>query len=450
MRAAMFEFGRELGRIFRNQGRIEPDQSLYELMNLKLLITQGRALDIEGGRVSTKDRFAPYLEAAQIWREYARRTGDPVAVRRAAAAAENAGKEAKSVNEAASAVLEQAQTCILSVDLFESYELLSVTEDLLAGGRAAISNDEPLRARFNRVESQLASRLATQNGMGDDLELALLAMSHIDRAIERADVRVQQTHAAADKIEAALARFERADLLMKVGMDRCDSSLMNAVIKDFQALQARLDPAYEPVTFARVRLRLAQAHLFKGEIEGRPEIISEGVALLSQDDASVDYEHSPLDWVVHQQTLAMGLQALAELTLSEEVYEKAMLVYDIAMKRPLQHSLSLRSQIANNRAGCLAKHAELKGDMTSLDVAEAAFKAELRRVKPNEDPVGWAILQTNLARLYVARGDITGFMIERAEAAYALEAALEIFTERGLKVLVGAAQMQLDRVKDKD
>lgn len=447
MRAAMFEFGRELGRIFRNQGRIDADPSLYELMNLKLLITQGRALDIEGGRVSTKDRFAPYLEAAQIWREYARRTGDPVAVRRAASAAENAGKEAHSVNDAAAAVLEQAQTCILGVDLFESTELLSSAEDLLAGGRAAISGDEPLRTRFNRVESQLASRLATQKGIGEDLEMALLAMSHIDRAIERADRRVQQTHAAADKIEAAQARFERADLLMKVGLDRCDSSLMTAVIKDFEALKLRLDPAYEPVTYARVLLRLAQAHIWKGEIEGRPEIISEGVALLSHEDAAIDYEHSPLDWVEHQHMLAIGLQALAELTLNKEVYEKAMLVYEAALKRPLQRSLSLRAQIVNNRAGCLARHAELKGDLRSLDKAEAAFKAELRGVKPQDDPVSWAILQTNLARLYVARGDITGFMLERAEAAYALEAAQEIFSEHGLKTLAATAALHLDRVK---
>ena len=65
----MFEFGRELRRIFRNHGRVDADPSLYELMNLQLLITQGRQLDIEGGRVSTKNRFAPYLEAAQVWRE---------------------------------------------------------------------------------------------------------------------------------------------------------------------------------------------------------------------------------------------------------------------------------------------------------------------------------------------------------------------------------------------
>lgn len=444
----MFEFGRELRRIFRNQGRVETDPSLYELLNLKLLITQGRNLDIEGGRISTKNRFAPYIESAQIWREYARRTGDPIAMRRAAAAAESAGKEAKTANEAAMAVLEQAQTCILGTDLFETRELLSSAEDLLAGGRAAIQDDDALRARFNRVEAQLAARLAVKQGIGGDLELALLAMSHIDRAVERADQRVRQTGTAADKIEAAHARFERGDLLMVVGLDRCDSSLLTAVIKDFEALLARLDPAYEPVTYARVLLRLALAHIWKGEIEGKPEIISEGISLLSADDEPVDYEHSPLDWVEHKQALALGLQTLAELTLNDDIYAKAMQVYDLALKRPLQKGLALRAELVNNRAACLARHAEVQGDLKTLEAAETAFKSEVRGVKPQEDPVTWAILQTNLARLYVARGDITGFMLERAEAAYALEAALEIFAEHGLKTLSATAQSQLDRVRE--
>ena len=446
----MFEFGRELRRIFRNSGRMDSDSSLYELLNLQLLITQGRQLDIEGGRVSTKDRFAPYLEAAQIWREYGRRTGDPVALRRAAAAAENAGKEAKNAAEAAIAALEQAQTCILSADLFETHELLSSAEDLLAGGRAAIQDDEALRARFNRVEAQLAARLAVKQGVGEDLELALLAMSHIDRAVERADKRVQHSHATCDKIDAAQARFERGDLLMMVGLDRCDSSLMLAVIKDFEALQSRLDPAYEPVTYSRVVLRLAMAYIWKGEIEGRPDVISEGIALLSTEDEPVDFEHSPLDWVAHKQALALGLQALSELMVNDEVHEKAMQVYGMALKRPLQKGLSLRGQLINNRAICMVKHAELKGDLKALDKAEAGFKTELRVLKPDADPIGWAILQTNLARLYISRGDITGFMMERTEAAYALEAALEIFDEHKLKSLAKAAKGQLERVRDQD
>ncbi len=444
----MFEFGRELRRIFRNQGRVDTDPSLYELLNLKLLITQGRALDIEGGRVSTKYRFGPYIEAAQVWREYARRTGDPAAVRRAANAAENAGKEARTQVEGAQAVLEQALTCILGVDLFETWELLASAEKLLAEGRIAAADDEALRIRYNRAEAMLAARLAVRQGIAEDLEPALLAMSHIDRAIERADQQVRKTHAAREKIDAAQARFERGDLLMLVGLDRSDASLMSAVIKDFDALRARLDAAYEPVTHARVVLRIAQAYIWKGQIEGRPEVISEGIALLTKDDEPVDYEHSPLDWVEHRHALAMGLQALAELTMNQEIYDKAMAVYDQALKRPLQKPLRLRAQIVNNRAACLARHAELKGDLKALDKAELTFKDELRGVRAGEDPVSWAILQTNLARLYVARGDITGFMMERAEAAYALEAAYDIFVEHGMKSLGRSAMEYLDRVRE--
>ncbi len=444
----MFEFGRELRRIFRNQGRVDTDPSLYELLNLKLLITQGRALDIEGGRVSTKNRFAPYLEAAQIWREYARRTGDPAAVRRAANAAENAGKEAKTAIEGAQAVLEQTLTCILSVDLFESWELLASAEKLLAEGRIVAADDEALRIRYNRAEGMLAARLAMRQGIADDLEPALLAMSHIDRAIERADQQMRKTHAARDRIDASVARFERADLLMLVGLDRSDASLMDAVMKDFEALRVRLDAAYEPVTHARVVLRLAQATIWKGQIEGRPDVIGDGIALLTRDDEPVDYEHSPLDWVEHRHALAMGLQALAEVTMNQEIYDKAMAVYDQALKRPLQKPLRLRAEIVNNRAACLARHAELKGDLRSLDKAELTFKDELRGVRAGDDPVSWAILQTNLARLYVARGDITGFMMERAEAAYALEAAHDIFVEHGMKALGRSAMEYLDRVRE--
>lgn len=444
----MFEFGRELRRIFRNQGRVDTDPSLYELLNLKLLITQGRALDIEGGRVSTKNRFAPYLEAAQIWREYARRTGDPAAVRRAANAAENAGKDARTAIEGAQAVLEQALTCILSVDLFETWELLASAEKLLAEGRVAAADDEALRIRFNRAEGMLAARLAMRQGIADDLEPALLAMSHIDRAIERADQQMRKTGAARDRIDASIARFERADLLMLVGLDRSDASLMDAVMKDFEALRVRLDAAYEPVTHARVVLRLAQATIWKGQIEGRPDVIGDGIALLTRDEEPVDYEHSPLDWVEHRHVLAMGLQALAEVTMNQEIYDKAMAVYDQALKRPLQKPLRLRAEIVNNRAACLARHAELKGDLRSLDKAELTFKDELRGVRAGDDPVSWAILQTNLARLYVARGDITGFMMERAEAAYALEAAHDIFVEHGMKSLSRSAMEYLDRVRE--
>lgn len=443
----MFEFGRELRRIMGQGGRYEPDVSLYELMNLELLITQGRGLDIEGGRVSTRSRFEPYLESALVWREYARRTGDTLALRKATTAAEAAGKTAKTLSEAASAALVQAEICLLGYDLFETVELLTSAETLVATGRSAVEADAHLMAAYTLAEGRLAARLAVRQGVGEDLEPALLAMAHIDRAIERFDGLVRQTKAAKDKIHAADARLERADLLMLVGLDRHDSRLMSAVIRDLSALRARLDPDYEPVTFVRVTQRLALAHVWAGQIDGEPRMISEGLSLLTPSEEVVVYEHAPLDWVAQTHFRALGLQALSELVSEDALAEQALKAFDLALSKSLAKPLSIRAHIVNNRAACLARRAELKGDLLSLDDAEAAFKAELRQIKPGEDPVGWAILQTNLGRLYVARGDITGFMLDRAEAAYALEAAHEIFVEHGLTSLAQTALENLSRVR---
>jgi hypothetical protein len=444
----MFEFGRELRRIMGQGGRYEPDVSLYELMTLELLITQGRGLDVEGGRVSTRSRFEPYLESALVWREYARRTGDTLALSKATTAAESAGKAAKTLTEAANAALVQAEICLLGYDLFETAELLVSAETLVATGRGAIGGDAPLLAAFTLTEGRLAARLAVRHGIGEDLEPALVAMAHIDRAIERFDALVRQTKAAKDKISAADARLERADLLMLVGLDRHDSRLMTAVINDLTALLARLDADYEPVTFVRVTQRLALAHVWAGQIDGQPQMISEGIALLTPPEEVVTYEHTPLDWVAQTHFRALALQALSELIQEDGLAEQAVAAFDLALSKALAKPLSIRAQIVNNRAAYLARRAELKGDLLSLEDAEAAFKAELRQVKPGEDPVGWAILQTNLGRLYVARGDITGFMLDRAEAAYALEAAHEIFVEHGLKSLAETALENLNRVRE--
>jgi tetratricopeptide (TPR) repeat protein len=444
----MFEFGRELRRIFGGTGRLQPDSSLYELMSLEILVGQGRALDIEAGRVSTKNRYDPYIEAAQVWREYARRTGDPLALRKAATAAENAGKESKTMSEAANAALEQAKTCILGNDLFDTSSLLTSAETLIAEARSALDHQPELKFIYCHVEARLAARLAVLKGIGEDLEPALAAMALIDRVVEMSDQRVQQTKAALDKVNSAHARLERADLLMHVGIDRADASIMQAVITDLEAVKIRLDADSEPVTYGRVVHRLGLAHIHLGEIYGDAKVLARGIALMSPEDELIHYEHSPLDWIEHKQALAMGLQAVAELSLDQATYDKAIAIYDMASQKPLQRGLNLRAQLMNNRATCLARQAELKGDLNALEKAEAAFKAELRFVKASDDPVSWAILQTNLGRLYVARGDLTGFMLEGTEAAYALEAAHEIFTEHGLVHLADTALSQLDRVRE--
>src|SRR5690242_8025785 len=114
----MFEFGRELKRLFGAEslaprdGMTGGDAALMELLPLAMLRAEAKARDVAAGRVGEKDRASRELEAAQVWRELARRTGDAAALRKAAATAESAARrfeEARRVEGAARARIEQAR-----------------------------------------------------------------------------------------------------------------------------------------------------------------------------------------------------------------------------------------------------------------------------------------------------------------------------------------------------
>src|SRR3569623_2284616 len=64
------------------------DASLLELFDLTLLRREAREADISAGRVGARDRPQRLRDAAIVWRELARRTGDAVALRKSASAAE--------------------------------------------------------------------------------------------------------------------------------------------------------------------------------------------------------------------------------------------------------------------------------------------------------------------------------------------------------------------------
>jgi hypothetical protein len=113
-------------------------------------------------------------------------------------------------------------------------------------------------------------------------------------------------------------------------------------------------------------------------------------------------------------------------------------------------TLSLRGQAAGARAVCLARAAELTGDAAVLDAAEAAMKMELGKLSPRRDPVGWALAQLHLARLYEARMGMTGKDAgERAAALMALDAALDVFAEHGLRSLSVLAADAAERLTAK-
>ena len=92
----MFEIGRELKRFFHQapprDGLSLGDASLLELLDLELLTTEAKAADVAAGRIGVQDKPRRLIEASAVWREFARRTGDAAALRKAAACAEHAGR----------------------------------------------------------------------------------------------------------------------------------------------------------------------------------------------------------------------------------------------------------------------------------------------------------------------------------------------------------------------
>ena len=84
----MFEFGRELRRIFGPEISEEARPGLLELIDLSLLRREAVSAEGAARRAGTSDRADRYAEAALLHREIARRTGEAESLRRSASAAE--------------------------------------------------------------------------------------------------------------------------------------------------------------------------------------------------------------------------------------------------------------------------------------------------------------------------------------------------------------------------
>lgn len=450
----MFELGRELKRFFAsdrgkapNDGLTGGDSSLLELLDSPLLAQEAKAADIAAGRISAKDKPRRRLEAAIVWREVARRTGDPVALRKAAAGAETAAAGFEGAHRRdgwARARCEQAFCALLGAEIFGDPGLNAAAEVAFREARG-------------HVKGGLAAPLA---------DVGLLAiegrreLDHMDATEARAFAqRFNPPIAALDAIAkrvtaaralAAEARLIRADLLCGWGARLKDGDLLDMAAREAAAAGERLDAAYEPLTWARSKIAHGQALALRGEAVGDVDALAAGAGALALALDSLTREHSPLDWARTQVALAQALQALGEASNDPRAFEHAVACYDRAgLVLKETPTLPLRGVAAGARAVCLARNAELTGDAAVLDAAEAAMKIELAALSPRRDPVGWALAQLHLARLYEARMSMTGKdRGERAAALMALDAALDVFAEHGLRSLSVVANEAIDRLHD--
>ncbi len=448
----MFEFGRELKRLFGAEGMNTPrdgltggDSSLLELLDLELLKAEAKAADVAAGRIGAADRAQRRLEAAIVWREVARRSGDAVALRKAAATAEAAADlfdRNRRPDGWARARCEQAFCAMLGAELFGDDGLNAAADLAFREARAAARGGLALPlADVGIAALEGRSRMAT-----GDAQAARVVAARFTVPIQGLMVLTKRCRAA--RLLAVEARLVRADLLLGWGVRLKDRDLLQQALDDAEAAVDGLDSAYEPLTWARAAAMRGQAMALLGDAAGQIESVAEAVNGLADVLNELNREHSPMDWARLQTALAESLQALGEAGASERAYEQAVTCYDrAAMVLKEIPALALRAVAASNRALCLARCAELSGDLNVLDAAETAFRIELTAMSPGRDPTAWALLQVNLARLYEARLDITGRdRGERAAAAHALNAALDVFAEQGLRSLSIIAADALGRL----
>ena len=447
----MFEFGRELRRLFGGErahpgkdGLTGGDAALLELLDLDMLRAEAKSADVAAGRISARDRPRRMLEAAIVWRELARRSGDGVALRGAAARAERAAASFLQTHRQqgwARARLEQAQCALLGADLFGDEGLEAAAERAATEARRAAG---PAGLMAQAMLAAIAARRLTTGGDLAGVRLAARAFNDPIASLESAGRRD-----CALKLAAAEARMARADLLVGAGLRLKDEALVRAAIGDLSVAVERLNGAYEPLAQGRAMLAQASAKAALAELAG--DIAGLAVAV-GDVAAAVDRsprDHSPLDWARGHAALAQGLSQLGEATESDAAFGKALAAYDRAISvLKATPELKLRAQAAAGRGLALARSAELSGDVAGLNAAEAAFKAELAAGPHRKDPTAWAMLQVQLGQIYVARLTLTGRdRGERAAAALAFSAALDVFAEAGLRSFAAIAADALERLR---
>ncbi|MFL5296136.1 MAG: hypothetical protein ACJ798_07110 [Phenylobacterium sp.] len=449
----MFELGREFMKLFGGE-RLRPvtdgltggDAALLELLDLSMLRAEARSADVAAGRVGASDKAQRRLDAAVVWREVARRSGDAVALRKAAATAETASAAfdpARRPDGWARARVEQGFCGLLGAELFGEPGLNAAAQAAFREARAVARGG--LAAPL--ADIGLAMIAAREHLATGDADEAWAAAARFAAPIAALDTMTRRLTAA--RALAAEARLARADLFCGWGARLKDEMLLQAALDDAATAAGRVDLAYEPLTWARAEILRGQALSLLGEVRGDIEATASGAAVLAGALDHLVRDHSPLDWARTQIVLARTLQALGEASADERAYEQAVTCYDRAnLVLKDAQGTPLRGVAAGERAVCLARSAELTGDLGVLDAAEAALKIELSALQPRRDPVAWALAQLHLARLYEARIEITGKdRGERASALIALDAALDVFADQGLRSLSVLASDALERLR---
>ena len=382
------------------------------------------------------------LDQAVIGRELYRRTGDPQRLSRAKHAAEQAVRAAGAERRLyAGAKLQTALCALAANEVCGDTEAPAQAETALGEAEAALGCAPGRLGGPGLIRARLAAHAALASL---DIDSALDACALFEEAAMALEARMRVTGAGEPEWAAALC--ERAELAIGLGSARKEIGLLDRAARDMGMLASRLDPVRLPLSWMRAQTLQGSACRALGEITGEARLMMDAAVALGAAFDAVPAGHSPLDRARAAHALGLALQGLAEASGDEAAFRSAQTAFDRALSEMGAAGTPLRSIIAYDRAASLARSAERTGDVAALTRAEAAFRVDLAERNAKDDPVGWAVVQVALARIYRARADLRGDSGERADAAFALTEATEVFTEHGQRSLAAIAIAALNRV----
>ena len=437
-----------LGRIMgglgqdRRRGSLLADPGRLELLSVAALVDLLPA----GALAAEPDpqlRAVAALDHAVLERELARRTGDP---RRLANAYEAAAVTARDAcgepRLFAAAQLQTALCALTSSEVFGDASAADQAHAALAGAEGALGCAPGRLGGPSLVRARLAS---AKSMAAQDRDGAVRVGVLLDEAAAGLEARVRATGAGEPEWAAALC--EKAELMLGVGSGRKDAGLLDRAARDMSRLASRLDALRLPLSWMRAQTLQGSALRALGEVTGEARLMKDAAIALGAGYDAVPSGHSPLDRARAAHGLGLALQGLAEASSDRSAYGSAQTAFDRALSEMGGAQTPLRPVLAYDRAACLARRAERSGDLDALLEAEAAFRNDLAARAPAQDPVGWAVVQVALARIYQARAELTGGRRELADAAFALTEALEVFTDHGQAGLAQVALSALAKVR---
>lgn len=376
----MFEFGRDLRRLFEKAGDSE-DLGWMEGVSASLVENQARNQSLESGRPTCTNPFDACIRACLLWREHARRTGHPQSLQRTQSEARAASRFAVNEEQTVRATIELAQSTLLSFDLIGGPDRLTATETLLkhlpTPRRQYLANE--IKAALSRVNTRRAA-------LDGDPAALKTACDNLEEAVQA--LKDQQAHSDLE------LRIEQASLSLTIGLMTRDLKRLEKVGQELRGLVKNAPGVQRPISRGRALALCGMGMLALTRLAKDETARKQGLSLLQAASDQFAMDHSPLDWAAIQ---LMRADAEDSLSLTTVVQIEAL-------TEP--YGLIMGVEARERHLALEIHEAELAHDLLGLKQLEKCILSRLRGTGTLAAPLDWVANQMGLARIALARARI--------------------------------------------